>query len=221
MAHYSKILLMIIIGLSIFLVACGEATPEPTETPLPTDTAEPTETPEPTNTPTATTTMTATPTETPTPTLTPSATATETPTPTETPEPTETPSPESTWTPTFVATVVPTAEPTSDDGGTSSACPVSTDSSYAYTQNNPIRVDGGAFGGPARARAYFDVLRGPAGQTVTYVRVGSLPTDETVLDIYQLSYEGIGSPVSVYVDQYSFSTPVAPVGFICATPFPF
>jgi hypothetical protein len=103
----------------------------------------------------------------------------------------------------------------------SSACAVSGDSSYAYTQGNPIRVDGGPFGGPARARGYLDVLRGPAGQTVSYIRVGSLPTDETVLDVYELTYDGIGSPVNLYVDQYSYSTPLAPVGFICASPFPF
>jgi hypothetical protein len=119
----------------------------------------------------------------------------------------------------LVATAVPVDTPTT--AASSSACPVSGDSSYGYTQGNPIRVGGDVFGGPARATAYLNTLRGPAGQAVSYFRVGSLPTDETILDIYEVSYDGIGSPVSLYIDQYSFSTPLAPVGFICATAFPF
>ncbi|MFZ0544822.1 MAG: hypothetical protein WAM60_05265 [Candidatus Promineifilaceae bacterium] len=205
---------MTILILGIFLVACANPTVEPTTTLEPTSTSEPTSTPLPTDTPTVTATLTPTITDTATPTMTP----TETPTLTTTPTDTATPKP--TTTPTLAPTVeLPTSKPTT--AASSSACPVSGDSSYGYTQDNPIRVGGDAFGGPARARAYLDVLRGPEGQIVSYFRVGSLPTDETILDIYELTYEGLDSPANLYVDEYSFSTLLAPVGFTCASAFPF
>ncbi len=99
-----------------------------------------------------------------------------------------------------------------------SACPVSTDSSYGYTQGNPIRVGGDAFGGPARARAYLDNLRGPNGEIISYSRDGSVPTDTTILDAYSIT--GLAQTVTLYVDQYSYETLLAPVGFTCSSPFP-
>lgn len=99
-----------------------------------------------------------------------------------------------------------------------SACPVSTDSSYGYTQSNPIRVGGDVFGGPARARAYLDNLRGPNGEIISYSRDGSVPTDTTILDAYSIT--GLAQTVTLYVDQYSYETLLAPVGFTCSSPFP-
>ncbi len=109
------------------------------------------------------------------------------------------------------ATIAPTG---------ASACPVATDESYGFTEANAIRVGGEAFGGPSRAEAYLDTLRGPAGQAVTYSRVGSQPFEETVLDAYELTYEGAAQGAILFVDQYAFETLYAPVGFTCAAPFP-
>lgn len=117
------------------------------------------------------------------------------------------------------AAAPPPPAPTATSASTSnSACPVSTDSSYGYTQGNPIRVGGDVFGGPARARAYLDNLRGPNGETISYERLGSLPSGDTILDIYEIS--GLPQAVSLYVDQYSYETLLAPIGFTCSTPFP-
>lgn len=102
----------------------------------------------------------------------------------------------------------------------SASCEVSQDPDYAFTKENPVRVGGGAFGGPARARAYFENLTGPAGELVTYERTGSLPFGDTILDGYSVAYSGIAAPVNVFVDEYSFETLLVPVGFECAGPFP-
>ena len=67
----------------------------------------------------------------------------------------------------------------------------SLDATCGYTQANPIKVGGGAFGGPPRERAYLDVFE------VT----------------------GLEKTVTLYVDEDSYTVPQAPVGFICASPF--
>lgn len=102
----------------------------------------------------------------------------------------------------------------------SSPCVIATDETYGYTEDNPIRVGGDAFGGPARERAFLDNLRGPNGEKLVYLRLGSEPYGETILDIYTLTGLGAGT-VTLYVDEYSYSDPQAPVGFTCAGDFPF
>ena len=98
-------------------------------------------------------------------------------------------------------------------------CPVSTDDTYGYTQENAIRVgDGGElFGGPARERAYLDNLRGPNGEPLSYERTGSLNFEDTILDEYVIS--GLATPVTLYIDVYKFEELKAPVGFTCAGEF--
>jgi hypothetical protein len=97
------------------------------------------------------------------------------------------------------------------------ACVVSTDSTYGYTKDNPIRVGGDAFEGPARERAFFDNLASPNGEPVTYERLGSLDYGNTILDTYAVTTSG--NTVTLYVDEYSFSEPQAPVGFTCLGAF--
>ncbi len=92
-------------------------------------------------------------------------------------------------------------------------CTVSTDDSYGYSEDNPIRVGGDAYDGPPRERAYLDNLAGPAGEPITYERSGSFDYGGTILDIFVIS--GLGEPVALYVDEYSFSEPQAPAGFTC------
>ena len=43
---------------------------------------------------------------------------------------------------------------------------------------------------------------------------------ETILDVFELSYEGSSKPVTIYVDEYSYSDLYAPRGFGCFMPFP-
>lgn len=146
------------------------------------------------------------------PTSTPTATFTFTPLPTST----STPLPTSTFTPTPEPsrTPEPTATVVLQGLGT---CPISTDETYGYTIENPIKVGGDFFSGVQRERAFLDNLLGPNGEPLTYIRQGSLGGNDTILDAYEIS--GLDSPVILYVDMYHFEELRAPVGFACAGPF--
>lgn len=100
----------------------------------------------------------------------------------------------------------------------SNACEISTDSTYGYTETNPIKVGGDFLEGPARERAYLDNLLGPNGERLSYERQGSLPTDTTIVDIYVVTGSGINE--TLYIDEYNYSEPQAPVGFTCKGEFP-
>jgi hypothetical protein len=100
-----------------------------------------------------------------------------------------------------------------------SACIIATDITYGYSEENPIRVGGDAFGGPSRERAYLDNLLGPNGEQLTYERSGSIETDDTILDEFII--KGAGKTIILYIDEYSYSVPMAPVGFTCYKDFPF
>jgi hypothetical protein len=101
-----------------------------------------------------------------------------------------------------------------------SACPVSTDTSYGYSKDNPIRVGGDAMGGPSQEEGYMEALRGPNGEAINFYRQGSLPYGSTILDIYTISYSGSNGQITIYVDEYSFETPMVPLGLSCAYPIP-
>jgi hypothetical protein len=128
--------------------------------------------------------------------------------------------------PTAVPTATPTATPppaasATPAAGGGSICPLATDATYGYTAANPIKVGGGPFGGgPARQRAFLDALRGPAGQTLSYERVGSLPHGDTIVDIYRVTYSGLAQPIELYFDIYDEDPRQVPAGFTCATALP-
>jgi len=98
-------------------------------------------------------------------------------------------------------------------------CPISTDQTYGFTQGNPILIGGDDFNGPSREKAYLDHLAGPNGETISYEREGSLPTDTTILDEYKIT--GAGISMTLYLDEYNYISPQAPVGFTCNGAFPF
>lgn len=96
-------------------------------------------------------------------------------------------------------------------------CTVSTDDTYGYTEANPIKVGGGFMDGPARERAYLDNLLGPNGESLSYVREGSMPSGDTILDVYRVTGDGLD--VTLYLDEYTYSPLQAPVGFTCVSEF--
>ena len=108
---------------------------------------------------------------------------------------------------------------TVEDSSAAGECLIADDLTYGLTEDNPVEVGGGAFGGPARARAFLDNLLGPGGETIEYSRTGSISTDETIVDTYELTFAG-GDPLVIYVDQYNWSPPLAPTGLTCDGPFP-
>jgi hypothetical protein len=125
------------------------------------------------------------------------------------------------------------------DGGTtnnSGACDISTDETYGYTQENPIKVGKAgttlpgkmnlqdalntpitSSNGPARERAFLDTLLGPNGKKISYERRGSVRAGNTVLDRYVIS--GLGKEVILYLDMYSYAETKVPVGFTCLSAF--
>lgn len=100
------------------------------------------------------------------------------------------------------------------------ACPLAADPEYGFTEEKAIRVGGDAFDGPGRERNYFNHLRGPNGEKVAFTRLGSFDFEDTILDIYEVTYVGLPEPLTLYVDQYSFETLYAPEGFSCEGVFP-
>lgn len=101
---------------------------------------------------------------------------------------------------------------------TSAECPVATDKTYGYKEDNPIKVGGGDFTGPSRERAYLDHLRGPNKEQLSYERQGSKDSNNIILDIYKI--KGAGVDIILYVDEYNYTEPQAPVGFTCSGAFP-
>jgi hypothetical protein len=97
----------------------------------------------------------------------------------------------------------------------SDGCPVSVDVTYGYTEENPIRVgEGDPFTGPSMEHAYLNLLAGPKGEPITYEREGSLPVEDTILDLYRISF-GSGS-LTLYLDMYSGEPFRVPKGLSCA-----
>jgi hypothetical protein len=101
---------------------------------------------------------------------------------------------------------------------TSTACIVSTDVSYGYTKENPVKVGGGAMDGPPREHAYLRNLLGPKGEKISYKRLRHVVFGGTILDIYEI--KGLKETVTLYIDEYSYTEPKAPVGFTCVSAFP-
>jgi hypothetical protein len=103
----------------------------------------------------------------------------------------------------------------------SSRCAISEDPTYGFATTNAIKVGGDSALGPSREVKYLNVLRGPNGESVRFRRLGSLPGADrsTILDLYELTYDGIDKPMRLYVDEYHFDELKAPMGLICAAAF--
>ena len=101
---------------------------------------------------------------------------------------------------------------------TRTVCPMAEDESYGYSPDNPIRVGGDAFDGPARARAYLENLQDSNRKWLAYEREGSMEHGGTILDAYKVL---LGEEVvTIYVDQYSYEELLTPIGFNCAGAYP-
>jgi hypothetical protein len=94
--------------------------------------------------------------------------------------------------------------------------------SYGYAQSNPIKTGKG----PSGERAYLDRLTGPNGEKVKYERLGSCCPFKTknglldntgMLDKYEVTYEGLGKKVILYLNMYDEDKLMAPKGFILLT----
>ena len=112
------------------------------------------------------------------------------------------------------------AKPTLADANTFLLTEISTDKSYGYTENNPIKV-GGQGSGPANERRFLNALAGPDGEQITYVRLGSCCMFKTkngmmgtgLLDKYQIEWKSQSEPVILYLNMYDYDALKAPIGF--------
>jgi hypothetical protein len=109
-----------------------------------------------------------------------------------------------------------------DEPGAQTGTPAATTaaqepSGYGYTPEDPIKVGGG----PQGEREYLRFLRGPEGQPLRFQRLGSccgfsdpsLPLGGGLLDMYEVTYEGLEKPVTLFLDMYRREEPRAPSGF--------
>jgi hypothetical protein len=100
-------------------------------------------------------------------------------------------------------------------------CAVSSDPDYARTPAKPAEVGGSPLFGGARQRRYLESLRGPAGQAVTFKRLPAVdaPDGETLIDRYEVTYEGLATPEILHLDWYRYTELKAPAGFACGQAF--
>lgn len=94
------------------------------------------------------------------------------------------------------------------------------DSTYGFTEKNPVKV-GGVGNGPLNERNYLNALTGPNGEKVSYERHGSCcefksknsPFGMALLDRYAVTYDGKKDTVTIYLNMYDKDKTMAPVGF--------
>ena len=106
--------------------------------------------------------------------------------------------------------------------GSAPACLIATDPDYAFSPEQPIRVGTvNIYDGISRMEAYLNTLRGPNMEEISYIRLSpEFNAKEEVVDAYQITYAGLGSPIILYFSIYSYETPMAPLGFTCEAAFP-
>ncbi len=94
---------------------------------------------------------------------------------------------------------------------------------YGYSPANPIKVgDSSLINGVQNQRIYLSSLRGVAGESVNYKRLGSCCAFETpngyngggLLDRYEVFHEGLAKPVVLYLNMYDPGELIAPKGFV-------
>ncbi|ESU22941.1 hypothetical protein FLJC2902T_32400 [Flavobacterium limnosediminis JC2902] len=97
---------------------------------------------------------------------------------------------------------------------------MTTDSTYGYSKENPIKV-GGDVNGPANERNFLSSLSGPNGEAIWFERSGSCCSFETrnssfgmgMLDRYKVTYEGKKDTLVLYLNMYDKAKLKAPLGF--------
>lgn len=95
---------------------------------------------------------------------------------------------------------------------------------YGYAPESAIRVRGPGDPDATDEHDYLDSLRGPGGERVSWMRLGSCCEFRTpnglngqggLLDAYEVTYPGLDAPVTLYLNMYDPpNTPEVPHGFI-------
>ncbi len=93
------------------------------------------------------------------------------------------------------------------------------DVAYGFTEETPVKVGGGYGGGIESTYRFLNALRGPRGEVVHYVRVGTCcsfktknsPFGEESLEVYEISYEG-GPTKRLYFNWFDKGDLLVPSG---------
>ncbi|WP_051203965.1 hypothetical protein [Hugenholtzia roseola] len=95
-------------------------------------------------------------------------------------------------------------------------------SDYGYSASNPIKVGGKDKEGVLNEKRFLNALLSPSGKPITYTRMGSccpFPTPnalfgkEGLLDIYEIRYQGLKKPITLYLNFYDYEKLYIPKGF--------
>ena len=99
---------------------------------------------------------------------------------------------------------------------------ISTDKKYGYDQDYPVNLGFMPVKmADVNVKRYFGALTGPKGEAVTYKKTDSccpFPTKKDdmgagLLDIYEVTWEGLPKPKVIYINTYEKGTVKAPEGF--------
>lgn len=92
---------------------------------------------------------------------------------------------------------------------------------YGYSEKTPVAVGGGFSEGEPNVYRYLNALAGPQKQVMHYTRVGTCcvfktpdsPFDGTgLLEVYEVTYEGLPKAKRLYFNWYGAADPQIPVG---------
>jgi len=105
--------------------------------------------------------------------------------------------------------------------GTFKITEYSNDSTYGYSEQNPIMV-GSKGGGPTNERRFLNSLMGSNGEPITFSRLGSCCHFSTkngqfgdvgLLDKYEVAHRGLDKAIILYINMYDSDILKIPVGF--------
>jgi hypothetical protein len=98
----------------------------------------------------------------------------------------------------------------------------SSDNKYGYDQDYPVNLGFLPFKtAEINVQRYFGALSGPNGEKLTYRKVDTccpFPTKKYdmgagLLDIYEVSWDGLSEPKRIYINLYEKGKVMAPKGF--------
>jgi len=97
-----------------------------------------------------------------------------------------------------------------------------TDKTYAFSQQNPVKVGGVKENeGPRNERRFLNALLGPNGEELIYFRAGSCCGFKTpngiyggggMLDKYRVTWKGAKDTLDIYINMYDKGDLFIPVG---------
>lgn len=100
------------------------------------------------------------------------------------------------------------------------------DKTYAFTQNNAVKVGGQFTSGVRNERRFLNALLGPNGEAISYYRAGSCCAFKTpngldgktgLLDRYRVTWQGSKDTIDIYINMYDKGDLKIPVGFTART----